>query len=139
MVNKMVRFSSSLFSPKPGQTFTVGSISWFINDNGDGEIVELAQNSTVSIMPRPTLADLISKLPPRSSSSATRRSLPRYPRKQIDNDDLIASIDHVNQKLFQLLVHCRIGPCPTCRQRGVFTTSTSSNDMLRPLRTFLSS
>ena len=29
--------------------------------------------------------------------------LPRYPRKQIDNDDLIASIDQVGQKLTDYL------------------------------------
>ena len=99
----MVRFLSSLFSPKPDQTFTVGSISWLIKDNGDGEIVEPVQNSTASITPAPAPADPISELPPRSSSSATRRSLPRYPRKQINNDDLIASIDQVNQKLSNCL------------------------------------
>ena len=103
MANKMVRFPSSPFSPKPGQTFTVGSISWFINDNGDGEIVEPVQNSTALITPMPTPVDPISEPPPRSSSSITRRSLPRYPRKQIDNNDLIASIDQVNQKLSNCL------------------------------------
>ena len=33
--------------------------------------------------------------PPRLSSSTIHRPLPRYPRKQINNDDLIASIDQV--------------------------------------------
>ena len=33
--------------------------------------------------------------PPRLSSSTIRRPLPLYPRKQINNDDLIASIDQV--------------------------------------------
>ena len=103
MANKMVRFPSSPFSPKPGQTFTVGSISWLINDNGDGEIIEPVQNSTASITPVPAPADPISEPPLRSSSSATRRSLSRYPRKQIDNNDLIASIDQVNQKLSNCL------------------------------------
>ena len=103
MANKMVRFPSSPFYPKPSQTFTVGSISWLINDNGDGEIIELVQNSTASITPAPALVDPISEPPLRSSSSVTRRSLPHYPRKQIDNDDLIASINQVNQKLSNCL------------------------------------
>ena len=33
----------------------------------------------------------------------TRRPLPRYPRRQINNDDLIASIDRVGQKLADCL------------------------------------
>jgi hypothetical protein len=43
MANQMVRVPSSPLSPKPGQTFTVGSISWVINANGEGEIVEVVQ------------------------------------------------------------------------------------------------
>ena len=38
-----------------------------------------------------------------SSSSTTRRQLPCYPRKRIDNDDLIASIDQAGQKLIDYL------------------------------------
>ena len=99
----MVRFLSSSFSPKPGQTFTARSISWLINNNGDGEIVKPVQNSTALITSAPAPADPISEPPPRSSSSATHRSLPRYPRKQIDNDNLITSIDQVGQKLTDCL------------------------------------
>ena len=38
-----------------------------------------------------------------SSSPTIRRPLPRYPRRQINNDDLIASIDQVGQKLVDCL------------------------------------
>ena len=38
-----------------------------------------------------------------SSSSMIRRPLPCYPRKQIDNDDLMASIDQASQKLTDCL------------------------------------
>ena len=38
-----------------------------------------------------------------SSSSTIRHLLPCYPRKQIDNDDLITSIDQVGQKLADCL------------------------------------
>jgi len=41
--------------------------------------------------------------PSRSSSSTIRHPLPRYQRKQINNNDLIASIDHVGQKLADCL------------------------------------
>ena len=47
--------------------------------------------------------DLISELPLRSPSSTTHRLLPRYQRWQINNDDLIASIDQVGQKLVDCL------------------------------------
>ena len=47
--------------------------------------------------------DLILEPPPRSSSSTIRRPLPRYLRKQINNDDLITSIDQVGLKLADCL------------------------------------
>ena len=49
--------------------------------------------------PAPTTTGLILELPLRSSSPTTHRLLPHYPRKQISNNDLIASIDQVSQKL----------------------------------------
>ena len=38
-----------------------------------------------------------------SSSSTIRRQLPCYPRRQIDNDDLLCSIDYAGQKLTNFL------------------------------------
>ena len=43
------------------------------------------------------------KPPLRSSSSTIDRPLPRYQRRQINNDDLIASIDQIGQKLADCL------------------------------------
>ena len=51
----------------------------------------------------PATADPISELPPRSPSSTTRHPLPRYQRRQINNDDLIVSIDWVGLKLVDCL------------------------------------
>ena len=53
--------------------------------------------------PAPATTDLILELIPRSPSATTRRPLPRYQRRQINNDDLIASIDQVGQKLADCL------------------------------------
>ena len=89
--------------PQPGQIFTVGSISWIINADGVGELIEPVQINTAPITPTPATADPISKPPPRSSSPIIRRPLPRYQRSQINNDDLIASIDQVGQKLADCL------------------------------------
>ena len=38
-----------------------------------------------------------------SSSAPIRRQLPRYPRRQISNDDLLASIDRTDQNLASCL------------------------------------
>ena len=38
-----------------------------------------------------------------SSSSTTRCQLPCYPRRRIDNDDMLASIDRASQKLADCL------------------------------------
>ena len=103
MLNKMVRFAGSLSFPQPGQIFTVGSISWIINANGDREIIEPVQIDSTPTTRTPTTADLILEPPPRSPPSTTRRSLPRYQRMQINNDDLITSIDRVGLKLADCL------------------------------------
>ena len=81
----------------------VGSISWIINADRVGELLEPVQIDSAPIIPAPTTADPISEPPPRSPSSATHRPLPRYQRRQINNDDLIESIDRVGLKLADCL------------------------------------
>ena len=51
----------------------------------------------------PATADSISEPPPRSPSSTIRRPLPRYQKRQINNGDLIESIDRVGLKLVDCL------------------------------------
>ena len=78
--------------PEPSRTFTVGSMTWVIGANGVNEIVEAVQNHPAPIMP---------------TSTTSLISVPRcWVRRSIDNDDLIASIDHVTDRLAecQLLV-----------------------------------
>ena len=101
--NKMAFSTGSSSLPQPSQIFMVGSISWIINTDGVGELLEPAQIDSVPIIPAPVTADPISESPPRSPSSATRRPLPRYQRRQINNDDLIKSIDRVGLKLADCL------------------------------------
>ena len=42
MAYQMFTFPSSMAFPEPGQIFTVGSMTWIIGPNGNGEIVEAA-------------------------------------------------------------------------------------------------
>ena len=81
----------------------VGSISWIINADGVGELIEPVQIDSAPITPTPMTVDQISELPPRSPSSTTHRPLPRYQRRQINSNDLIASIDQVGHKLADCL------------------------------------
>ena len=81
----------------------VGSISWVINANRDGEIFKPMQIDSMLTTPMPTTADLISEPILRSSSPTTQRLLPHYSRKQVNNDDLITSINQVSQKLADYL------------------------------------
>jgi len=68
--------------PKPGQTFTVGSMTWVIDADGVEEIMEAVQNHPTPIVPTSTTTSLI--LAPH-----------HWVRRSISNDDLIASIDRV--------------------------------------------
>ena len=81
----------------------VGSISWVINADGVGELLEPVQIHSVPTTPAPVTIDLILDPLSRSPSSTTHRSLPRYQRRHINNDDLIESIDRVGLKLADCL------------------------------------
>ena len=93
MESQMVRFPSSMILPEPGQTFTVGSMTWVIGANGVEEIVEAVQNHPAPIVPTSTM----------TSPIAMHH---RWVRRSISNADLIASIDRVTDRLAecQLLV-----------------------------------
>ena len=99
----MVRSVGSLSLPQPDQIFMVESISWIIKADGVGELIEPVQINVVPITPAPTTAAPILEPPPRSLSPTIHRPLPRYQWRQINNDDLIASIDQVGQKLADCL------------------------------------
>ena len=88
MANQMVTFLSSMALPELGQIFTVGSITWIIGPDGNGEIVEAVQDHPVPIAPTPAMASLISVSH-------------RWVGRSIINDDLIASIDRVIDRLVE--------------------------------------
>ena len=60
MASQMVYFLSSMILPEPGQTFTVGSMSWVIGINGVNEIMEAVQNHPALIVPTSTTTSSIS-------------------------------------------------------------------------------
>ena len=103
MAIQMVTFPRSMAPVLSGQTFTFGSLTWTIGVDGNAETMEAVQSTPALIEPTPTLADLISKSSLGSSTLATRRPLPRYQRRLVDNSDLIKSIDQVTTGLAETL------------------------------------
>ena len=81
----------------------VGSISWIINADRVGELLEPVQIDFALLIPAPATVDLILEPPLRSPSSMTRHPLPCYQRRLINNDDLNESIDRVGLKLTDCL------------------------------------
>ena len=122
--NKMVIISGSVATPN-GLTFTIGQITWTTgSDDFIAMITEEAriQSASTTASPAsatalttvdlaPTTVDLASTtvdlaLTTPASPSATpttHRPLPRYKGKQIDNTDLLDSIDRVSTKLAKTL------------------------------------
>ena len=90
MVNQMVKFLRSMIFPEPGQSFKIGSITWIINADSNGEIKEAMQDnpaSNMSVLITPVLG-------PKAQILVLHRV-----RRSIDQDDLIASIDRVTNGL----------------------------------------
>ena len=106
----------------------VGSISWVINADGNEEIIKPVQIDSAPTTPTLATADPISEPPPRPSSPTTRRLLPRYSRKQVGNDDLIASIDQVGQKLSDYLSLTKSALTTPVRRRPLSGSDLSEAD-----------
>ena len=115
--NKMVIISGSVAMPN-GLTFTVGQITWTTgSDDFIAMITEEARIQSASTTASPasatalTMEDLASTtvdlapttLASSSATPTTHRPLPRYKRRQIDNIDLLDSIDRVVTKLAETL------------------------------------
>ena len=113
----MVIISGSVVTPN-GLTFTIGQITWTTgSDDFTAMITEEAwtQSASTTASPAsatasttvdlaPTIVDLALTTPASSSAtSTTRRPLPRYKGRQIDNSDLLDSIDRVSTKLVETL------------------------------------
>jgi len=106
----MVIIPGSMATPN-GLTFTIGQITWTTgSDNFIAMTTEEAQIQSASTTASPasatapTTLDLAPATPASSSATPkTRRSFPRYKGRQIDNTDLLDSIDQVGTKLAETL------------------------------------
>ena len=115
--NKMIIIPGSV-AMLNGLTFTVGQITWTTgSDDFIAMITEEVRTQSASTTASPAsatapttvdLAPTMVNLAPTTSASpsatpTTRRPLPRYKGKQIDNTDLLDSIDRVGTKLAETL------------------------------------
>jgi hypothetical protein len=92
-----------------GLSFTVGQITWTTGVNSfTATATEEAQIRSASIMSSsataPTTLATASTTPAMAPTTlTTRRPLPRYKERTIDNTDLIEAINQVSHKLSQTL------------------------------------
>ena len=111
--NKMIIIPGSMATPN-GLTFTIGQITW--TTGSDDFIAMIAEEARIQFASTtaspasatapttvdlaPTMVDLgPTMLASSSATPITRRPLPRYKGRQIDNSDLLDSIDRVGTKL----------------------------------------
>jgi hypothetical protein len=101
----MVIFPNSM-ATAAGLTFTIGQITWTTGSNDfvvtTMEEVQIRSASTTSPTPASTMTTLAPAPPtpaPSPTTPATRRFLPRYQGRKLDNTDLIDSIDRLGGKL----------------------------------------
>jgi hypothetical protein len=102
MVSQMVNFPASMVHPV-GVTFTIGAFTWTTDADGLAEVMEAVQAPPVPTKSTSIMADSILGLVSWLSPPTTRRSLPRYQGRRLDNTDLIESIDRVTTGLAKTL------------------------------------
>jgi hypothetical protein len=92
-----------------GLSFTVGQITWTTGINSftttatEEAQIRFASTTSSSAMASTTLATVSTTLATAPTTLTTRRPLPRYKGRMIDNTDLIEAIDQVGRKLSQTL------------------------------------
>ena len=110
MTNKMVIIPSSMATPN-GLTFTIGQITWTTGSDDfiamtteEARIQSASTTASPASATAPTTVDLAPAMPASSSAMPTaRHPLPHYKGRQIDNTDLLDSIDRVDTKLAETL------------------------------------
>jgi hypothetical protein len=102
MASQMVNFPASVVLLAV-LTFMIRMFTWTTGADGPTEVMEAVQPPTAPTESTSTTVDLISGLVSGSSPSTTRRTLPRYQGRRLDNTDLIESIDRVTTGLAKTL------------------------------------
>ena len=108
--NKMVIIPGSM-AMSNGLTFTIGQITWTTGSDDfiamtteEARIQSASTTASSASATAPTMVDLAPATPALSSATPiTRRRLPRYKGRQIDNSDLLDSINRVGTKLAETL------------------------------------
>ena len=98
----MVIIPGSMATPD-GLTFTIGQITWTTSSDDfiamtteEARIQSTSTTISLALAMALTMVDLAPATPASSSATpTTRRSLPRYKGRQIDNTDLLDSIDQI--------------------------------------------
>ena len=106
----MVIIPSSMAVPN-GLTFTIGQITWTTGSDNfiamtteEGRIQSASTTTSSASAMAPTMVDLApATLASSLAMPITRHPLPRYKGRQIDNTDLLDSIDRVDTKLAETL------------------------------------
>jgi hypothetical protein len=98
----MVNFTASMVLPV-GLTFTIGTFTWTTDADGLAEVMEAVRappvpTESTSITADPILGPVSGSPPP-----TTRRPLPHYQGRHLDNTDLVESIDRVTTNLAKTL------------------------------------
>jgi hypothetical protein len=101
MASHMVNFPTSMVL-LVGLTLTIRMFTWTIGADGPTEAMEAVQAPTPTESTS-TTADSISGPLSRSPLPYTRRPLPRYQGRRLDNTDLVKSIDRVTTGLAKTL------------------------------------
>ena len=136
--NKTVIIPGSMATPND-LTFTVGQITWTTDFDDfiamtteEARIQSASTTASPALATAPTMVDLASATPASSSATpTTRRPLPPYKGRQIDNTDLLDFIYRVGTKLAETLaLVSSIQNQPTVQ---VTTTQNRSTRQLGPV------
>jgi hypothetical protein len=102
MASQMVNFPASMVL-STGLTLMIGTFTWTTDVDGPAEVVEAVQAPPTLTESTSIIADSILRLLSGLLPPTTRRPLPRYQGRRLDNTDLIESIDQVTTGLAETL------------------------------------
>jgi hypothetical protein len=92
MASQMVNFLASIVL-LAGLTFMIGTFTWTTGTDGPTKVMEVVEAPPTPTESTSTMADSISGLVSGSLPPTTRRPLPHYQGRHLDNANLIESID----------------------------------------------